>query len=64
VASLLPAITPGDDDRSGSGSIAVVEEGAIALDVDVDVPRPRRRGDPALAELEGRILERLLGHRA
>jgi sulfonate transport system ATP-binding protein len=44
--------------------ILVVEEGAIALDVDVDVPRPRRRGDPALAELEGRILERLLGHRA
>lgn len=44
--------------------ILVVEEGAVALDVDVDVPRPRRRGDPALAELEGRILERLLGHRA
>ncbi|MEH3119827.1 MAG: ATP-binding cassette domain-containing protein [Methylorubrum populi] len=44
--------------------ILVVEKGAIALDVDVDVPRPRRRGDPALAELEGRILERLLGHRA
>ncbi|MGG3815857.1 ABC transporter ATP-binding protein, partial [Methylorubrum rhodesianum] len=44
--------------------ILVVEEGTIALDVDVDVPRPRRRGDPALAELEGRILERLLGHRA
>ena len=44
--------------------ILVVEEGAIALDVAVDVPRPRRRGDPALAELEGRILDRLLGHRA
>ncbi|BAU92301.1 ABC transporter [Methylorubrum populi] len=44
--------------------ILVVEQGAIALDVAVDVPRPRRRGDPALAELEGRILERLLGHRA
>ncbi len=40
--------------------ILVIEEGAIALDVDVDVPRPRRRGDPALAELEGRILDRLL----
>ncbi|CAO4144907.1 ABC transporter ATP-binding protein [Methylorubrum extorquens] len=44
--------------------ILVVEEGAIALDVAVDVPRPRRRGDPALAELEGRILDRLLGHGA
>ncbi|BDL40786.1 ATP-binding cassette domain-containing protein [Methylorubrum extorquens] len=44
--------------------ILVVEEGAIALDVAVDVPRPRRRGDPALAELEGRILDRLLGHHA
>jgi sulfonate transport system ATP-binding protein len=44
--------------------ILVVEQGTIALDVPVDVPRPRRRGDPALAELEGRILERLLGHRA
>ncbi|MBB2962451.1 ATP-binding cassette domain-containing protein [Methylobacterium sp. R2-1] len=44
--------------------ILVVEEGAIALDVAVDVPRPRRRGDPALAELEGRILDRLLGRSA
>ena len=44
--------------------ILVVEEGAIALDVAVEVPRPRRRGDAALAELEGRILDRLLGHRA
>ncbi|HJE23893.1 MAG TPA: ATP-binding cassette domain-containing protein [Methylorubrum populi] len=44
--------------------ILVVEQGAIALDVEVDVPRPRRRGDAALAELEGRILDRLLGDRA
>ena len=44
--------------------ILVVEQGAIALDVAVDVPRPRRRGDAALAELEGRILDRLLGDHA
>ena len=41
--------------------ILVVEDGRIALDVRVDVPRPRRRGDPDLAQLEGRILDHLLG---
>ncbi|WP_018261052.1 ATP-binding cassette domain-containing protein [Methylobacterium sp. WSM2598] len=41
--------------------ILVVEAGVIALDLPVTVPRPRRRGDPALAALEGRILEHLLG---
>ncbi|MGY2049210.1 ATP-binding cassette domain-containing protein [Methylobacterium sp. JK268] len=41
--------------------ILVVEEGRVALDLAVEVPRPRRRGDPALASLEGRILEHLLG---
>ncbi|WP_232629992.1 ATP-binding cassette domain-containing protein [Methylobacterium sp. Leaf118] len=40
--------------------ILVIEEGQVALDLDVEVPRPRRRGDPALAALEGRILDRLL----
>ena len=44
--------------------ILVVEHGRIALDVAVDVPRPRRRGDAALAALEGRILDELLGARA
>lgn len=41
--------------------ILVLEEGRVALDVLVDLPRPRRRGDPRLAALEGRILDRLLG---
>ncbi|GEP04649.1 ATP-binding cassette domain-containing protein [Methylobacterium oxalidis] len=44
--------------------ILVVEEGAVSLDVAVDVPRPRRRGDPDLAALEGRILDRLLAAQA
>ena len=44
--------------------ILVIEEGRIALDLDVGTPRPRRRGDPELAALEGRILDRLLGARA
>ena len=39
--------------------IVVLDEGRIALDLPVDVPRPRRKGDPALAALEGRILDRL-----
>ncbi|WP_409566254.1 ABC transporter ATP-binding protein [Methylobacterium sp. J-070] len=41
--------------------ILVLDAGRVALDLRVDVPRPRRRGDPDLAALEGRILERLLG---
>ncbi len=41
--------------------ILVIERGAVALDVPVDSPRPRRRGDAALASLEGRILDQLLG---
>ncbi|KQT80593.1 ATP-binding cassette domain-containing protein [Methylobacterium sp. Leaf466] len=44
--------------------ILVVEDGRIALDLTVDVPRPRRRGDAALAALEGRILDHLLRERA
>ena len=40
--------------------ILVVEDGRVAIDVAVDVPRPRRRGDPAAADIEGRILDRLL----
>jgi sulfonate transport system ATP-binding protein len=39
--------------------ILVVDGGRIALDLPVDVPRPRRRGDPALAALEGRIIGHL-----
>lgn len=41
--------------------IIVIDAGRIALDLAVDVPRPRHRGDPTLAALEGRILDRLLG---
>jgi sulfonate transport system ATP-binding protein len=39
--------------------ILVLDAGRIALDLPVDVPRPRRRGDAALAALEGRIIDRL-----
>jgi sulfonate transport system ATP-binding protein len=40
--------------------ILVLEEGRVAMDVPVNIPRPRRRGDPVAAEIEGRILGRLL----
>jgi sulfonate transport system ATP-binding protein len=39
--------------------ILLIEEGGIALDLRVDLPRPRRAG-PAVADIEARILERLL----
>jgi sulfonate transport system ATP-binding protein len=41
--------------------VLLIEDGDIALDVKVDLPRPRRRGDPAFAALEGKILDRLFG---
>jgi sulfonate transport system ATP-binding protein len=41
--------------------ILLLDAGRIAMDVMVDLPRPRRRGDPAAASIEGRILDRLLG---
>jgi sulfonate transport system ATP-binding protein len=44
--------------------ILVMEGGRIALDLPVDAPRPRHRGDPALAALEGRILDRLFRNAA
>ncbi len=40
--------------------ILVLENGVVATDVPVDLPRPRRRGDARAAEIEGRILDRLL----
>jgi sulfonate transport system ATP-binding protein len=40
--------------------ILLLEQGRIALDIEVDLPRPRRRGDAAAAEIEGRVLDRLL----
>ena len=40
--------------------IVLIERGAIAMDAAVDLPRPRHRGDPKVAALEERILDRLL----
>ena len=39
--------------------ILLIEDGAIALDLAVDLPRPRRAG-AALAEIESRVLDRIL----
>jgi sulfonate transport system ATP-binding protein len=41
--------------------ILLLDSGRVDMDVTVDLPRPRRRGDPAAAAIEGRILDRLLG---
>ena len=41
--------------------VVVLESGRITLDLPIPVPRPRRHGEAALAALEGRILDRLLG---
>jgi sulfonate transport system ATP-binding protein len=40
--------------------VILIEEGRIGLDVAVDLPRPRQRGSHALAEIESRILDRVL----
>jgi sulfonate transport system ATP-binding protein len=40
--------------------VLVLDAGRVAMDVTIDLPRPRRRGDPAAAAIEGRILDRLL----
>ena len=40
--------------------ILLMDGGRIGLDIRVGLPRPRRRGDPAAAEIEGLILDRLL----
>ena len=39
--------------------VLVIDAGRVALDLKVDLPRPRRRGDPAVARLEGRIMDHL-----
>jgi sulfonate transport system ATP-binding protein len=41
--------------------VIVLDEGRISLDLDIPQSRPRRHGDPELAELEGRLLDRILG---
>lgn len=40
--------------------VILIEEGRIGLDVAVDLPRPRQRGSHALADIETRILDRVL----
>ena len=40
--------------------ILLLERGRIALDTEVDLQRPRHRGDAAAADIEGRVLDRLL----
>ncbi|WP_058913121.1 aliphatic sulfonates ABC transporter ATP-binding protein [Entomohabitans teleogrylli] len=40
--------------------VLLIEEGNIGLDLTVDLPRPRRRGSARLAELEARVLERVM----
>lgn len=41
--------------------VIVLEEGRIALDLPIPYPHPRRHGNPALAELEGKLLAAILG---
>ena len=42
--------------------VILLERGQVAMDIAIDLPRPRRRGDAALAAIEARILDRLLGN--
>lgn len=41
--------------------VVVLDEGRIVLDLAIPHPYPRRHGNPALAELEGRLLAAILG---
>ena len=40
--------------------VVLIEDGQIALDQRIDLPRPRSHGDAAVAQLEKRILDRVL----
>ncbi len=40
--------------------VVLIEDGAIGMDCRVDLPRPRSRGNPRFAELEEKILARVL----
>lgn len=40
--------------------VILVEEGRVGLDLAVDLPRPRQRGSARLAELEARVLARVM----
>jgi sulfonate transport system ATP-binding protein len=44
--------------------VVLIENGRIALDQRIELPRPRARGNPAFAQLEDRILTRVLKHPA
>ncbi|SFB39481.1 sulfonate transport system ATP-binding protein [Rhizobium sp. NFR07] len=41
--------------------VIVLDEGRISLDLDIPQGGERRHGDPVLAEIEGRLLDRILG---
>ena len=41
--------------------VVVLDQGRIALDLAIPHPHPRRHGNPALAELEGKLLAAILG---
>ncbi len=45
--------------------VLLIEHGRIGMDLTIDVPRPRRHGSPPLAELETRVLDRVMarGHK-
>jgi sulfonate transport system ATP-binding protein len=45
-----------------SDRVVLIEEGQIALDEPIRLPRPRARGSAAFAELEDRVLRRVLRH--
>lgn len=40
--------------------VLLIEEGKIGLDLTVDIPRPRRKGSARLAELEAKVLNRVM----
>jgi sulfonate transport system ATP-binding protein len=41
--------------------VIVLDEGRISLDLEIPKTGPRRHGDPVLAELEGKLLDTILG---
>lgn len=41
--------------------VIVLDEGRISLDLEIPRDQPRRHGDPVLAELEGKLLDTILG---
>ena len=40
--------------------VIVLDEGRISLDLAIPHPHPRRHGNPALAELEGQLLQAIM----